>query len=89
LAPVRDSSQVFVSRFRCDSEGTARGLANALLVAGLYPELREPPFPRQPWDVAVLAQLEPTEDNVADLRETMAEAARHAGASFEGCERER
>ena len=85
---MRDTSQVFISRFRCEAEGTARSLVNALLVAGLFPELHEPQLPDQPWEVEAPAQLVPTEANLADLRAAMERAAQRAGASFEGCDRE-
>lgn len=85
---MREASQVFISRFRCASEGSARSLVNTLLVAGLYPELHEPPVPDQPWEVAAAAQLLATETNLAELRVAMLEAAERSGASFEGCDPE-
>jgi hypothetical protein len=88
LALVRDTSQVFISRFRCGTEDGARRLVNSLLVAGLYPELHGPPAPGEPWEVAAPAELEPTEANLAELRTAMRQAAERNGASYEGCEPE-
>ena len=85
---MRDTSQVFISRFRCASEGSARGLVNSLLVTGLYPELHEPPAPGQPWEVSVPAEMEATEANLADLRAVMRQAAERNGAAFVGCDPE-
>jgi hypothetical protein len=88
LAVVRDTSQVFISRFRCASEDSARRLVNALLVTGLYPDLHEPQAPGQPWEVAAAAELEATEANLADLRAAMQQVARRSGATFLGCDPE-
>jgi hypothetical protein len=82
---VRKASRVFISRFRCASEDTARHLMNVLLVAGLYPELHEPPAPDQPWEVAAPAELVPSEANLADLQTAMRQAAQRTGTAFEGC----
>jgi len=88
LAVVRDTSQVFISRFRCANEDTARHLVNALLVAGLYPELHEPRAPDQTWEVAAPAELVASEANLADLRTAMRQAAERTGTAFEGCDLE-
>lgn len=85
---MRDTSQVFISRFRCASENSARSLVNSLLVTGLYPELHEPQVPGQAWEVAAPAELEATEANLADLRAAMRQAAERSGAAFVGCDRE-
>lgn len=86
---MRDTSRVYISRFQCAGEARARSLVNALLVAGLFPELHEPQVPGEPWEVEAPAQLVPTEANLADLRAAMEDAARRAGASFEGSDPER
>jgi hypothetical protein len=86
LAVVRETSQVFISRFHCASEDSARRLVNALLVTGLYPDLHEPRAPDQPWEVAAAAELEATEANLAELRAAMHQTARRAGAVFMGCD---
>jgi hypothetical protein len=88
LAVVRDTSQVFISRFRCATEDSARGLVNAILVTGLLPELHEPQAPGQPWEVAAPAELEATEANLTELRAVMRQAAERTGTSFVGCDRE-
>jgi hypothetical protein len=88
LALVRETSQVFISRFRCETEDAARSLVNALLVAGLLPELHEPQLPGHPWEVTAAAQLVPTDPNLADLRSAMRAAAERAGAVFDGCDPE-
>ncbi len=85
---MRETSQVFISRFSCPSEAAARGLVNSLLVDGLYPELHQPPVPDQPWEVAVPLQLVATEANLAELRAAMDDAAQRFGASFDGCDRD-
>jgi hypothetical protein len=85
---VRDTNQVFTSRFRCATEAGARSLVNHLLVAGLFPEVHEPQAPGQPWEVAAPAELVATEANLEDLRTAMRQAAERTGASFEGCDRE-
>ncbi len=86
---MRETSQVFISRFRCPSEAAARGLVNSFLVDGLYPELHQPPVPDLPWEVAVPVQLVATEANLAELHAAMGDAAQRFGASFDGCDRER
>jgi hypothetical protein len=88
LAVVRDTSQVFISRFRCATERAARSLVNTLLVSGLYPELHEPEAPDLPWEVAAPAELEATEANLTSLRTAMRQAAERNGASFDGCDPE-
>lgn len=77
---------IFVSYFSCSSEESARRLANAVLVAGLQPEVRAPRLPNQPWQVLAPADLEPTAENLADLQQAMVEAASRAGGRFERCE---
>ncbi len=77
-----------MSRFRCATEEAARSLVNALLVAGLYPELHAPGLPDHPWEVVAPAQLVPTEPDLADLRAAMQAAAERAGAAFDGCDPE-
>jgi hypothetical protein len=85
--PQRDAeSQIFVSRFSCLSEHSARVLANAILVAGLRPELRPPRLPGEPWRVWTPAELVATADNVGQLRQAMTDAAARAGATYEGSE---
>jgi hypothetical protein len=88
LGLVRDTSEVFISRFRCATEDTARRLVNTLLVAGLYPELHEPRTPDQAWEVAAPAELVASEANLADLRTAMRQAAERTGTAFEGCDPE-
>ena len=83
---MRDSSQVFISRFRCANEDSARRLVNALLVTGLYPELHEPLAPDQPWEVAAPAELEASEANLTELRTAMQQVGRRSGATFVGCD---
>jgi hypothetical protein len=77
---------IFVSYFSCSSEESARRLVNAVLVAGLQPQLRAPRLPGQPWQVLAPADLEPTAENLADLEQAMAEAASRSGGHFDGCE---
>jgi hypothetical protein len=77
---------IFVSYFSCSTEETARRLVNAVLVAGLQPQLRAPRLPNHPWQVVAPADLEPTAENLADLQETMADAASRAGGRFDRCE---
>jgi hypothetical protein len=86
LPVVPDTSQVFISRFRCDTEDVARGLVNMLLVVGLYPEVHEPQLPNQAWEVTAPAELVPTPPNLSDLQAAMQVAAERAGAAFEGCD---
>jgi hypothetical protein len=86
---MTQTSQVFLSRFRCQDEDSARRLVNVLLVAGLLPELHAPRLPGDSWEVVAAAELVPTPDNVADLRRDMESAARRARVSFEGCDPER
>jgi hypothetical protein len=88
LAVVRELSQVFVSRFRCATEDVARSLVNALLVAGLYPEVHEPASADQQWEVTAPAELVPSEPNLADLRADMRALAERSGAAFDGCDPE-
>jgi hypothetical protein len=85
---VRDASQVFISRFRCATEDTARRLVNSLLVAGLNPELHEPQTPDEPWEVDAPAELVASEANLADLRTAMRQTAERTGTAFEGCDPE-
>jgi hypothetical protein len=77
---------IFVIYFSCSSEESARRLVNAVLVAGLQPQLRAPRLPDQPWQVLAPADLEPTAENLADLQHAMAEAASRSGSRFDGCE---
>jgi hypothetical protein len=74
---------VFVYHFSCGSEESARRLANAILVAGLRPRLRTPRLPDEVWVVLAAAELEPTAENLAELHQTMAEAAARAGARLD------
>lgn len=89
VLPVAESTQVFVNRFTCRGEESARRLINALLVAGLFPELHAPQLPTHYWEVVAAVSLVPTRENLDELREDMETAARRAGASFEGCNPER
>lgn len=73
-----------MARFRCGSEDAARNLVNTLLVAGLYPELREPQLADERWELEAPVELVPTELNLADLEDAMRQVARRSGASFEG-----
>jgi hypothetical protein len=82
---VPEPSQIYVGRFRCATERSARGLVNSLLVVGLLPDLREPVVPEQPWEVAAEVELVPTEDNLSDLDDAMREVAQREGATFDGC----
>jgi hypothetical protein len=77
---------IFVSYFSCSTEEAARRLVNAVLVAGLQPQLRVPRLPNQPWQVVAPADLEPTAENLADLQQAMTEAASRAGGRFDRCE---
>jgi hypothetical protein len=79
---------VFVNHFSCASEQSARRLANAILVAGLRPQLRPPRLPDEGWRVVAAAELQPTLSNLAELQAAMAQAASSAGAKFEGYEQE-
>jgi hypothetical protein len=88
LAVVQESSQVFVSRFRCATEDVARNLVNSLLVAGLHPETHEPDLRDHAWEVTAPAELVPSEPNLADLRADMRALAERSGAAFEGCDAE-
>ena len=89
LLAVAESTQVYVNRFTCREEDSARRLINALLVAGLYPELHAPQLPTHSWEVVAAVSLVPTRENLDELRKDMKTAARRAGASFEGCDPER
>jgi hypothetical protein len=73
---------VFVGRFSCSTEQSARRLANAILVAGLEPELSPPRLPGEPWSVTAPADLKATAANLAELQRTMSDAAALAGAAF-------
>jgi hypothetical protein len=73
---------VFVGRFSCTTEQSARRLANAMLVAGLDPELSAPRLPGEPWSVIAPADLKPTPANLVELQQTMSDAATRAGAMF-------
>lgn len=84
MSERRPEPRVVVSRFSCPSEPSARALANAILVAGLRPELRPPRLPGEPWRLRAPAELVATPDNLAELRQTMTDAAAHAGAIYEG-----
>jgi hypothetical protein len=71
---------VFVAHFSCSSEESARRLANAIMVAGLEPELMGPRLPGELWWVTAPADLEATVTNLAELQEAMTEAAVRSGA---------
>jgi len=86
---VAESSHVYVNRFTCQEEESARRLVNALLVAGLYPELHAPQLPTHNWEVVAAVSLVPTRENLEELREDMERAASRAGASYDGCDPER
>ena len=86
---VAERSHVFVNRFTCEGEESARKLVNALLVAGLYPELHAPQLPTHQWEVVAAVSLVPTRENLEELREDMELAAGRAGASYDGCDPER
>ena len=75
---------VFVNRFSCASEDSARALANAIILVGLHPQLRGPRLPGEPWLVQAAAELVPTPENLLDLREAMSSAAARTGATYEG-----
>jgi hypothetical protein len=77
---------VLVSRFRCDSEESARRLVNAVRVAGLDTRLWPPRGPGEGWRVTVPAELVPTAANLEALRDEMEAATRRAGAVYEVCE---
>ena len=79
---------MFVNRFTCDGEDCARKLVNALLVAGLFPELHAPRIVTQQWEVVAAVSVVPTQDNMDELRADMEDAAVRAGASYEGCDPE-
>jgi len=89
LHAVAEGTRVFINRFTCRGEDSARRLVNALLVAGLYPELHAPQLPTHHWEVIAAVSLVPTRENLDELREDMETAARRAGASFEGSDPER
>lgn len=78
--------EVFVNLFSCPSEHSARVLANAIMVAGLRPQLRPPRLPDEPWRVSAPAELVASPAHLSELRETMTDAAERAGARYEGCE---
>jgi hypothetical protein len=80
---------VYVAHFSCTSEESARRLANAIMVAGLEPELTAPRLPHQPWWVAAPAALEATAANLAQLQEAMTEAAVRSGARLHSLQPER
>ena len=86
---MAERSQVYVNRFTCHGEESARRLVNALLVAGLFPELHTPQLPTHHWEVVAAVSLVPTRENLDELREDMETAARRAGASYDGCDPER
>ena len=77
---------VFVNRFSCGSEDSARALANAIIVEGLHPRVRPPRLPGERWLVHAAAQLVPTPENLVDLRRAMSDAAGRAEATYEGCD---
>ncbi len=85
---MAESPQVFVNRFTCQGEESARRLVNALLVAGLFPELHAPQLPPHYWEVVAAVPVVPTRENLNELREDMETAPRRAGASYDGCDPE-
>ena len=86
---MAESSHVYINRFTCAGEESARRLVNALLVAGLYPELHAPQLPTHHWEVVAAVSLVPTRENLQALRDDMERAAGQAGASYDGCDPER
>lgn len=85
---MSELERVVTSRFSCGDEHCARRLANALLVAGLLPELHPPRLPGRPWTVVAPAALDASPDSLGDLQQAMADAAERAGAAFDGCDAE-
>lgn len=84
VADVGATPRVYINRFSCESEDSARRLVNTLLVAGLYPELHSPQLPGHAWQVVAPVSVVPDRLNLAELHEDMTTAADHAGAVFDG-----
>jgi hypothetical protein len=69
--------------FLCRGEDCARHLANWITVWG-YQARVMPPRGTHGWEVRAAVTMEPTPDNVLNMRREMEGMARRAGAEYDG-----